>query len=42
MVVKVAHRSSKLRGQIFEVVMLRNGALRTKQNVSNAHEFVVC
>ena len=24
------------------VVMLRNGAVRTKQNLSTAHEFVVC
>ena len=24
-----------------KVVMLRNGAVRTKQNLSNAHEFVV-
>ena len=25
-----------------KVAMLRNGAVRTKQNLSNAHEFVVC
>ena len=24
------------------VVMLKNGAVRTKQNLSTAHEFVVC
>ena len=25
-----------------KVLMLRNGAVRTKQNLSTAHEFVVC
>ena len=25
-----------------KVITLRNGAVRSKQNLSNAHEFVVC
>ena len=33
---------SLFRGQIRKVVMLRNGPVRTKQNLSNAHVLVVC
>ena len=34
---------SGVQGPDFRVViMLRNGALRMKQNLSNAHKFVVC
>ena len=35
--------SSRGQGADFRrVVMLRNGAVPTKQNLSTAHEFVVC
>ena len=44
-----AFRSSEVRGLILDlgpdfriVVMLINGAVRRKQNLSNVHEFVVC
>ena len=35
-------RNGDLGPDFRKVVMLRNGAVRTKQNLSNAHEFVVC